>query len=64
MPRPKGSTNKKKEDKPIKPTYTDFIAGISEPIKNKIELFGHRFNHEDQNELVDKVNEIIAYINK
>lgn len=44
-------------------TYTDFIRGISKPVKTNIELFGIKLHSEDLNLLVDKLNEIISYIN-
>lgn len=62
MARPKGSTNKNKaRDLPV--GFKEIIKTAVTLKKDNIQLCGLRFNHEDQNHLVDKLNEVITYIN-
>ncbi len=62
MPRPKGSTNKTKIDTMNDPILNEQNQGV-QTIKKKIDPCGLKLNSEEMNLLVDKLNEVINYIN-
>jgi hypothetical protein len=63
MARTKGSTNKKTSKTQEVPTYDSFIKGLAKPGKVNLEPCGLKFNNEDMNLLVDKLNEVIEKVN-